>query len=82
MARGAAVEPGLDASRGAVVNDGQAGYYRTLYDAKLMKALVDDFRKLSPENQFGLINDSRALGYSGYAPLADFLAIAEQADPA
>ncbi|MEI9932258.1 MAG: ERAP1-like C-terminal domain-containing protein [Rhizomicrobium sp.] len=31
-----------------------------------------------PENQFGLLNDSHALGYSGYAPLTDFLSLAQQ----
>jgi aminopeptidase N len=91
VARGAAVMPGLKmeglkmeglkTGGGVIVNDGQAGYYRTLYDAALAKALAGNFRKLSPENQMGLINDMRALGYSGYEPLDDFLSVAEQADP-
>jgi aminopeptidase N len=35
---------------------------------------------LSAENQLGVLNDSRALGYSGYEPLTDFLSLAAQAD--
>jgi len=81
VARGPAVMPGIKTDGGVILNDGQAGYYRTLYDAKLAKALAGNFRKLSPENQMGLINDMRALGYSGYEPLDDFLSVAEQADP-
>lgn len=81
VARGAAVMSGIKADGGVVVNDGQAGYYRTLYDAKLAKILAGNFRNLTPENQMGVINDMRALGYSGYEPLDDFLSIAEQADP-
>jgi aminopeptidase N len=81
VARGQDVMPGLNPAGGVIVNDGQAGYYRTLYDVKLAKALAGNFRKLSPENQMGLINDMRALGYSGYEPLDDFLSVAEQADP-
>jgi aminopeptidase N len=81
VARGPAVMPGLNPQGGVIVNDGQAGYYRTLYDAKPAKALADNFRKLSPENQMGVLNDMRALGYSGYEPLDDFLSVAEQADP-
>ncbi len=69
------------AKAGVVVNDGQAGYFRTQYDPALMQALAKNFRALSPENQLGLINDSRALGYSGYEPLSDFLELASQADP-
>ncbi|HWA88841.1 MAG TPA: M1 family metallopeptidase [Rhizomicrobium sp.] len=80
VARGPAVMPGLKTEGGVIVNDGQAGYYRTLYDAALAKSLAGNFRKLSPENQMGLINDMRALGYSGYEPLDDFLGVAEQAD--
>jgi aminopeptidase N len=35
---------------------------------------------MSAENQLGVLNDSRALGYSGYEPLTDFLSLASQAD--
>jgi aminopeptidase N len=78
VARGAPVA--VPAKPGAVVNDGQGGYFRTAYDPALMQALAKGFRGLSPENQLGLLNDSRALGYTGYGKLSDFLALASQAD--
>ena len=64
-----------------IVNAGQTGYFRTLYAPDLFKALAADFQKLPADDQIGLIDDSRALGYSGYAPLSRFLEIAEQARP-
>jgi aminopeptidase N len=70
----------VPAKGGVIVNDGQAGYFRTLYDAPLEKALMTKFRTLSPENQLGLLNDARVLGYAGYAPLSNFLEIGAQAD--
>ncbi len=64
-----------------VVNAGQAGYFRTLYAPELFPALVTNFRKLEAADQIGMINDSRALGFSGYEPLPDFLELAQQATP-
>jgi aminopeptidase N len=78
VTRGAPVA--VPAKPGAVVNDGQGGYFRTAYDPALMQALAKGFRGLSPENQLGLLNDSRALGYTGYEKLSDFLELASQAD--
>ena len=65
-----------------VVNEGQAGYFRTQYAPALFAALAAQFRTLSADDQLGLINDTRMLGYTGYEPLADFLSLAKQADPA
>jgi aminopeptidase N len=65
---------------GVMVNEGQAGYFRTLYDPVLLKSVAAHFRDLSAEDQLGVLNDSRALGYSGYEPLTDFLSLASQAD--
>ena len=59
-----------------VVNVGQAGYFRTLYEPAAFTPLIEHFQALSPQEQLGLLNDSRALGYSGYAPLSNFLQIA------
>ena len=78
VTRGAPVA--VPAKPGAVVNDGQSAYFRTAYDPALMQALAKGFRGLSPENQLGLLNDSRALGYTGYEKLSDFLELASQAD--
>ncbi|HVU19723.1 MAG TPA: M1 family metallopeptidase [Rhizomicrobium sp.] len=76
VARGTPVQ--VAAKPGAVVNEGQAGYFRTAYDPVLLKAVAARFVSLSAEDQFGLLNDTRALGYSGYAPLTEFLSLAEQ----
>ena len=65
-----------------VVNEGQAGYFRTLYEPSLLREIVLNFRTLPADDQLGLINDTRLLGYAGYEPLADFLSIARQAGPA
>ncbi len=81
VARGAPVEITGKAGKGVIANEGQAGYFRTLYEPSLFQILVGHFRNLSAEDQLGLLNDSRALGYSGYEPLADFLSLADQADP-
>jgi aminopeptidase N len=72
----------LPDSGGVLVNAGQAGYFRTLYDPVLLRSAADHFRTLSAEDQLGVLNDARALGYTGYAPLTDFLSLAGQADPA
>ena len=70
-------------AKGAVpiVNAGQAGYFRTLYDKPLAAKLAANFRKLGPADQLGLLNDGRALGYSGAEPLTNLLALANRARP-
>ena len=69
------------AARGtvAVVNGGQAGYFRTLYDTAGFSTLGGHFASLSPSDQLGLLNDSYALGLSGYEPLADYASLARRA---
>jgi len=49
-----------------LVNAGQSGYYRTLYQADQIAALRNEFAKLSPSDQAGLLLDSRSLANSGY----------------
>ncbi|HEY0283175.1 MAG TPA: M1 family metallopeptidase, partial [Rhizomicrobium sp.] len=70
-------------AKGAVpiVNAGQAGYFRTLYDKTLSAKLAVHFRALAPADQLGLLSDARALGTSGAQPLADLLALTSQARP-
>jgi len=64
------------------VNAGQSGYFRTLYSSDTLKPVIAHFAQLSPEDQLGLIDDTRALGYSGYQPLSDFMGIASKANAA
>jgi len=65
-----------------VLNAGQTGYFRSAYSPELWACAVGMFDKLAPDDQLGLIYDSRALGEAGYAPLPDFLAVALKAQDA
>jgi aminopeptidase N len=49
-----------------IVNAGQSGYYRTLYQPDQIAALSRDFGKLSASDQAGLLSDNRALANNGY----------------
>ncbi|HXI87556.1 MAG TPA: M1 family metallopeptidase, partial [Parvularculaceae bacterium] len=71
----------LDAGATAIVNAGQAGYYRTLYAPDLFEALSSKFAALASIDQLGLIDDARSLGLAGYAPLSNFLALTSRATP-
>ena len=62
-----------------IVNAGQAGYFRTLYDGRLSAKLAAHFRALAPADQLGLLNDDHALGYSGAQPMANLLALTSRA---
>ena len=64
-----------------IVNAGGAGYFRTLYDKTLSAELARHFRALTPVDQLGLLDDARALGFSGYEPMANLLALERQAQP-
>jgi aminopeptidase N len=64
-----------------VVNAGQNGYYRTLYDAPLRDAIREDFALLEPIDQLGLLNDSQALGMAGLQPASYVLDLAGATPP-
>jgi aminopeptidase N len=72
----APVAPGPPA---AVVNAGQGSYFRTRYAPELQAGLLQDFARLAPADQIGLLYDARALGEAGLAPIGDFLALARPA---
>jgi aminopeptidase N len=60
-----------------LINAGQTGYYRTLYQPKQAAALVSTYASLGAVDQYGLLTDSMALSKTGYQPMAiglDFLA--------
>ncbi|MEI9990311.1 MAG: M1 family metallopeptidase [Rhizomicrobium sp.] len=65
-----------------VVNAGQAGYFRTLYAPEALAPIAANFSRLDAADQIGLLNDTSALGYSGYEKLSDFLGLARNASPA
>jgi aminopeptidase N len=60
-----------------LVNAGQSGYYRTLYAPAQLAALKQDFGKLAPIDQLGLMSDSWAEGMAGLVPVSDFLDMAK-----
>ncbi len=60
-----------------IVNAGQSGYYRTLYTAKDFAALRDDFAKVAPIDQLGLMGNTWALGMSGLQPASDYLELVD-----
>ena len=59
-----------------LVNFGQAGYFRTLYDDKAFNALKADFGRLAPVDQLGLLYDYWAFGQEGTAPISQWLDLA------
>jgi aminopeptidase N len=59
-----------------LINAGQTGYYRTLYQPAQAQALEGAFQGLAPVDEFGLMSDQLALSDAGYQPMAiglDFL---------
>ena len=53
-----------------LINPGQTGYYRTLYNPAQAEALRAAFPKLNPVDQYGLLSDALALSTAGYQPMA------------
>ena len=64
-----------------IVNAGQTAYFRTLYDAALFAKIDASFAQFSAADQIGILYDSRALGYSGYAPLHNLFELARKVTP-
>ena len=59
-----------------LINAGQTGYYRTLYQPQQAQALEGVFTKLPAVDQYGVMSDQLALSGAGYQPMAvglDFL---------
>jgi aminopeptidase N len=59
-----------------LVNAGQLGYARVLYDDDTFDALAPRLGTLGPIDQLGLLNDSFALGTAGYASVSRLMSIA------
>ena len=58
-----------------LVNAGQLGYARVLYDDDSFGALEPGLGKLPPIDQLGLLNDAFALGTAGYAPVTRIVSL-------
>ncbi len=82
VSRGAPADVAVPAGSVAIVNAGQTGYFRTLYDADSFAKVAAGFSTLSdPADQLALLNDSFALGNDGYASLSHFTQLAAQITP-
>jgi aminopeptidase N len=68
-----------------LVNAGQSGFFRVLYDQRNFGALASRFGQLSETDQLGLLLDYWAFGRSGDAPFTTYLelvaALPAQANP-
>lgn len=68
-----------------LINAGQSGFFRVLYDRPNLGRLRADFANLEDEDQLGLLLDYWAFGRSGDAPFTDYLefvnVIPADADP-
>ena len=53
-----------------LVNAGQDGYYRTLYQPAQIASLTTAYANLGAVDQFGLLTDNLALSRAGYQPVA------------
>jgi aminopeptidase N len=53
-----------------LINAGQTGYYRTLYQPAQAQALQGAFPTLGPVDQYGVMSDQLALSNAGYQPMA------------
>jgi aminopeptidase N len=62
-----------------VVNYGQTGYYRTLYDPALLAAITRNYARLRPLDQIGLLADNWSLGLAGYQNASAALDLVEAA---
>jgi aminopeptidase N len=70
-----------DVLPGSVVNAGQTGYFRVLYQGSAFTALRDRFGSLTADDQIGILNDVAIFGNSGRASMADFLDLASRLPP-
>jgi aminopeptidase N len=73
--KGIMTVPGCGA---VLINAGQSGYYRTLYTSEMVNALKDNFDKLPPIDQLGLLHDSQSLANSEYQNMTIPLALLDK----
>ena len=56
-----------------LLNSGQTGYYRALYQPAAAEALRTAFTRIDPVDQYGLVADQASLAYAGYQPMGTAL---------
>ncbi|WP_395645448.1 M1 family metallopeptidase [Terricaulis sp.] len=67
------VDPGGACDQPYLVNAGQSGFFRVLYDRANLTRLTENFRSLSATDQLGLLLDYYTFGRSGDASFTDYL---------
>lgn len=60
-----------------LINDGQSGYFRTVYEPKAMQDLVGVFSNLNDIDQLGILRDSWALGLGSRTSPTDALKLVD-----
>jgi aminopeptidase N len=65
----------------ALLNVGQAGYFRSRYAPAAFAQLAGRFQELPAADQLGLLNDAEALASVGRAPIAQFLLLTTKLAP-
>jgi aminopeptidase N len=79
---GAAATPAtLEGCGPALLNVGQAGYFRSRYTPQAFAGLTEHFQELAAADQLGLLNDTKALASVGQVPMAQFLSLAAKLPP-
>ena len=85
MAPRADAQIAADACGRYLVNAGQSGFFRVLYDRPNFRSLTRDFARLDDADQLGLLLDYWSFGRSGDAAFTDYLdlvnAIPDDANP-
>ncbi|GAM97452.1 aminopeptidase N [alpha proteobacterium U9-1i] len=61
-----------------IVNPDQIGYYRVQYPRAAFDRLAQNFARIAPADQLGILYDVRALGRAGVIPASDFLTLARR----
>lgn len=64
-----------------LVNSGQLGYYRTLYDPASLSSLTTHFGALAPIDQYGLLRDNLSLSMAGYQDMSAGLTLLRAVPP-
>lgn len=59
-----------------VINAGQSGYYRTLYQPAQLVEIARTFASIAPVDQLGILSDTWSLGLAGQQPATDVLTLA------
>jgi aminopeptidase N len=65
-----------------ILNAGQGGYMRSRYPQEALSAIAARFGALTPDDQLGLLNDTRSLAMIGELPMSAWLDLARGVTPA